>query len=144
MAGEVFTITDAPTAAGTNTEYPRPYEKCILETERITSPGPIPSTCFAWPLRDAWRLPCECITPFGVPVVPEVYSQNAMSLVQVATSRRRSGAPAMSGHGMAPVIDDGSAAAKEALAARIEHDRSGPAVADDAAKLGRRHRWRDR
>ena len=65
-------IAVAPTANGNVSELPSPKAKNSLATERQRSSGPIDRTSRAYVSAVACGLPWRCMTPFGVPVVPEL------------------------------------------------------------------------
>ena len=79
--------TVAPTENGNVSALPRPYAKNNFAAENTTSSAVIPRMLRPYVFAVNSRSPWRWITPFGLPVVPDVYSQNAGSSRRV--ERRR-------------------------------------------------------
>jgi hypothetical protein len=75
---------------------PSPYAWNNFVVESVTASSWIPSTCRAYVSQVASMSRCRWMTPFGWPVDPELYSQNAMSSARVDAGSRSSSAPVSS------------------------------------------------
>src|SRR5579859_2122529 len=74
----------APTESGNVNPLPRPYAKNNLAAEKTTSLSTMPRIGFAYNSAVQYRFACVWTVPFGLPVEPDEYSQNAMSSQPVA------------------------------------------------------------
>ena len=100
VGGAGLSTAVAPTASGNVNELPRPYAKNNLATDRQRSSSVICSVVVAYVSTVAFTLPCRCMTPLGVPVVPDEYSQNdGVAPVVSATAAGSTGSPSPSDHG---------------------------------------------
>src|SRR5215467_2512362 len=72
-----------PTAKGKYNPFPRPYAKNNFAVLKKRSAWRIWSTFAAYCSVAATMLCCRWTHPFGKPVLPEEYSQNAVSSLQV-------------------------------------------------------------
>src|SRR2546426_4880132 len=79
-----YNTVEAPTWNGKYSALPRPYAKNSLATEKVRSSGPISSTCRPNASQQTSISWCRWTAALGVPVVPEVYCQNATSSLVVA------------------------------------------------------------
>src|SRR5206468_2048306 len=71
-------ITLAPADNGNVSALPSPYAKKSLAAENTTSRSVSANTCSPYVCAVQYRLPCECTVPFGRPVEPDEYNQNAI------------------------------------------------------------------
>src|SRR2546426_3099995 len=76
----------APTRIGKYMLLPRPYAKNSFAAENVRSPSVIPRTLRAYVSAQTSMSPWRCTAPFGNPVDPDEYSQNATSSFEVSTA----------------------------------------------------------
>jgi hypothetical protein len=79
-------IAVAPAPNGKVSELPRPYGEEQLGDRQERSCGPTFSTCLPYASYVACMLRCRCMTPFGRPVVPDEYNQNAGESADVSAT----------------------------------------------------------